>query len=246
MENLFELCIILLSWFIGGIVGGATGMGSVMVAMPLLTTVVEPGIAILVSCIVSLYAAGHQTVSYGRYVSWSDMPPMMIGMVPGCLLGVLLLMVASVQLLSLMVGLFIFCFVALQLNKKIANWQLSASKPIAAIAGGLFGFGSAAVAMGGPPLAIYVILRHWEPNQARGNMSLLWFVTSAVVCVMQLFAGMYTWAIFQIGLIGIVGTALGQCVGVCLGRRIDLVFLRRILLIFLTISAILLLRKAFL
>jgi len=246
MENLFELFIILLSWFIGGIVGGATGMGSVMVAMPLLTTVVEPGIAILVSCIVSFYAAGHQTVSYGRYVSWSDMPPMMLGMVPGCLLGVLLLMAASVQLLSLMVGLFIFCFVVLQLNRKIANWQLSSSKPVAALAGGVFGFGSAAVAMGGPPLAIYVMLRHWAPDQARGNMSLLWLVTSAVVCVMQLFAGMYTWAIFQIGLIGIVGTALGQCVGVRLGRRLDMVLFRRILLIFLSVSAILLLRRAFL
>ena len=42
-----------LAWFAGGVVGGATGLGSVMVAMPLMTAFLSPGDAVLVSCIVS-------------------------------------------------------------------------------------------------------------------------------------------------------------------------------------------------
>ena len=39
--------VVALGWFTGGIVGGATGMGSVMVSMPILMTVFPAGDAVL-------------------------------------------------------------------------------------------------------------------------------------------------------------------------------------------------------
>lgn len=244
MDALLTTLLIALSWFAGGIVGGATGMGSVMVAMPLLTTVISPGDAVLVSCIVSFYASIHQTMSYRKYFLWEDTWPLALGVIPGCLLGVLVLMVATMQMLSFMVCLCLVCFITMQLNRRIAQWRVSPARSIAAFAGGVFGFVTASVSMGGGPLAIYVMLRHWGPDRARGNMSFLWALTSITTCIIQAFAGLYTWPLLKIGFIGIVGTGLGQIVGVRLGRRIDQQLFRRILLIFLAISAAILFRRA--
>ena len=47
--------VVALGWFTGGIVGGATGMGSVMVSMPILMTVFPAGDAVLISCLCALY-----------------------------------------------------------------------------------------------------------------------------------------------------------------------------------------------
>ena len=49
--------VVALGWFTGGIVGGATGMGSVMVSMPILMTVFPAGDAVLISCLCALYGS---------------------------------------------------------------------------------------------------------------------------------------------------------------------------------------------
>jgi len=233
-----------LAWFAGGVVGGATGLGSVMVAMPLMTAFLSPGDAVLVSCIVSFYASIHQSVSYRRYLRWDDLKPMIAGSLPGCLLGVLVLRLAPVQVLELMVCAMLVCFVTMQISRRVAQWSVSAAWPIAMGAGGVFGFVSASVAMGGGPLAIYVMLRHWDPDRARANMSALWVFTSILTCVVQAGTGMYTLPVLHVGLAGILGTAMGQYIGVRLGRRIDLVLFRRLLLVFLTIAAVILFNRA--
>jgi uncharacterized membrane protein YfcA len=233
-----------LAWFAGGVVGGATGLGSVMVAMPIMTMAISPGDAVLVSCIVSFYASIHQSFSYRRALRLNDVKPLAVGALPGCLLGVLVLKVAPVQMLELMVCAMLVCFVGMQLNRRMAGWSISAAPSFAMGAGAVFGFVSASVAMGGGPLAIYVMLRHWDPDRARANMSALWVFTSVLTCVVQAGSGMYSLPLFQTGLIGIAGTAAGQLVGVRLGRRIDLVLFRRILLMFLSAAAVMLFCRA--
>ena len=244
MAELTTYILTALAWFAGGIVGGATGLGSVMVAMPLMTMAHSPGDAVLVSCIVSFYASIHQSCSYRRHLRRDDLKPLAIGAFPGCLLGVLVLKIAPVQVLEFMVCAMLICFVAMQLNKRMAQWSVSDAPSIAIGAGGVFGFVSGSVAMGGGPLAIYVMLRHWDPNRARANMSALWVFTSVLTCMAQAGAGMYTLPLLKIGLVGIAGTAAGQYIGVRLGRRIDLVLFRRILLLFLSAAAALLFSRA--
>lgn len=244
MAEITTYALMVLAWFAGGVVGGATGVGSVMVAMPLTTVVLSPGDAVLVSCIVSLYASIHQSLAYGRYLRWDDVKPLVVGTLPGCLLGVLVLKIAPVQVLELMVCAMLVCFVTMQLSKRMASWSVSAAPSIAMGTGAVFGFVSASVAMGGGPLAIYVMLRHWDPDRARANMSVLWIFTSVLTCAVQAGTGMYAFSHLKFGLIGILGTAMGQYIGVWLGRRIDLVLFRRILLVFLSAAALILFSKA--
>ncbi|MBR3881247.1 MAG: sulfite exporter TauE/SafE family protein [Mailhella sp.] len=244
MEFAWICFVVALGWFLGGIVGGSTGIGAIMVAMPLLTAVLSPLEAVLVSCLVGVYATLHMAWAYRKSCCWKDIRDLVVGSVPGCVLGGLVLKIASMQTLQLMVCFMLVCFVTMQMFRRFASYRLPESSVIGMAAGSVCGFVSASVAMVGAPLGIYVLLKGWDPDRARGNMSGFYVFTSAGAAIMQASAGLYTMPLFQIALAGIVGCFAGNVVGVWLGRRVDQVLFKRIVLAFLAFAAVTLFWRA--
>ena len=66
MDFVWTCFMVALGWVFGGIVGGATGIGAIMVAMPLMTAAVTPGEAVLVACLTGLYGTLHLSYSYRK------------------------------------------------------------------------------------------------------------------------------------------------------------------------------------
>ena len=106
--------VVALGWFTGGIVGGATGMGSVMVSMPILMPVFPAGDAVVISCLCALYGNIHLIMVYHKLASSKDVRELIIGCLPGCLLGTLVLKIAPVQVLELMVCAMLVCFIIMR------------------------------------------------------------------------------------------------------------------------------------
>lgn len=244
LDVLWPNIVIFFAWMLGGVVGGATGIGAIMVTMPILTTVLPPNNAVLISCIISLYGCTHLAIAYRRDCVWTDIRALGIGIVPGCILGVLALKVASVKTLELMISVMLATFVLLRLFRKVAGYRLPDSTPLGIAAGTACGFVAGSVAMVGAPLGIYALLRHWEPNRARGNMSGVYILTSLGAVVMQALSGLYTMEIFRIALVGMAGCALGQFAGVRLGRNITGAIFDRVIIAFLAVAAMLLFGRA--
>lgn len=46
MDNVWVNTAVFVGWLLGGIIGGATGIGAIMIAMPILTMVLAPGDAV--------------------------------------------------------------------------------------------------------------------------------------------------------------------------------------------------------
>ena len=84
MDNVWVNTAVFVGWLLGGIIGGATGIGAIMIAMPILTMVLAPGDAVLVSCLVGLYGCIHLALAYRRDCKWADIRDLGIGVVPGC------------------------------------------------------------------------------------------------------------------------------------------------------------------
>ena len=72
MDNVWVNTAVFVGWLLGGIIGGATGIGAIMIAMPILTMVLAPGDAVLVSCLVGLYGCIHLALAYRRDCKWAD------------------------------------------------------------------------------------------------------------------------------------------------------------------------------
>ena len=141
--------------------------------MPLMTAVLSPGDAVLVSCLTGLYGTVHLSYSYRKSCCWREIRDLVVGAVPGCFLGALVLRVASMQTLQLMVCAMLACFIAMQCFHKAASYRLPDSTLIGIAAGFACGFVSGSVAMVGAPLGIYVLMKHWSADRARGNMSVV-------------------------------------------------------------------------
>ena len=120
MDNVWVNTAVFVGWLLGGIIGGATGIGAIMIAMPILTMVLAPGDAVLVSCLVGLYGCIHLALAYRRDCKWADIRDLGIGVVPGCVVGVLALKIASVRSLELMISVMLAVFVLLRLFRGTA------------------------------------------------------------------------------------------------------------------------------
>ena len=155
MDFVWTCFMVALGWMFGGLVGGATGIGSIMVAMPLMTAVLTPGEAVLVSCLTGLYGTLHLSYSYRKACCWREIRDLAAGAVPGCVLGALVLRIASMQTLQLMVCAILVCFIGMQFFRRAATYRLPDSTIIGVVAGLICGFVSGSVAMVGAPLGIY-------------------------------------------------------------------------------------------
>ena len=215
-----------------------------MVAMPLAMLVVSPTESVLLSNLVGMYSSIHMGVAYHRSCVWKDVRGLVIGSFPGCVLGVLVLKVAPPQALQIMISAVLALFVLMQAFRRSASWQISESTSISIAVGVACGFVGGAVTMVGAPLGIYALLRHWNPDRARGNMSVFYVFTGIGAVAAQASAGLYDMHLLPIALAGMAACFVGQNIGIRLGRHLDQAIFRKILIFFLSLSAILLFLRA--
>ena len=153
-------------------------MGSVMVAMPILMTVFPAGDAVLISCLCALFGNIHLIMVYHKLANAKDVRELILGCIPGSLLGTLVLKFAPVQMLELMVCAMLVCFIVMRCRSSASACRLSESSAIGIGAGVVSGFVHSSVALSGAPLGIYALLRQWEPDRVRGNFSIFFFLIS--------------------------------------------------------------------
>ena len=244
MDTLLTCVVVFAAWTFGGVIGGVTGIGALMLAMPFLNMVLTPLDAVLVSTLIGVYAVIHLSIAYRKSICWRDIRDLVIGVFPGTIAGTMLLKVVSMQTLQLMVCSMLAIFVIIQSIKRFASYKLPESTPIAIFAGFICGAVGGSVAMVGAPLGIYILMKHWDPNRARGNMSGFYLFTSLCALVTQYCAGLYRLELLPPAFAGMVGCALGSYFGVRLGRRLDQKLFTRLVVIFLALAAVMLFWRA--
>lgn len=234
---------VFLGWFCGSVVGGATGLGAMMIALPILSLGIPASQAVLVSCLVGSVACIQLGWLYRKYVVWSDMKWMWIGCIPGCIFGALTLKVVPVDWLQLMISFMIFCFILVQLFSRKAQWKLGDSVAWNALAGFGGGFANASVSVVGVPVGIFVLLKRWDRDRARSCMSMFFLFSGWVTVASQWTAGLYDFSLVKLAAIGLAGSLIGQRLGFRIGRHLDQKLFVRVVLLFLSCAAVTLFYK---
>jgi len=245
MEGLEIYAAMFAGWALAGVAGGAAGVGTGMTAMPLLILLLQPADVILVATLGGFGAALHLTYAYRASFRWNDMKPLFMGSLPGIAAGALTLKAVSVPVLQLLLGFVLLSFIVFQFLRGRRLFTLPESPLTGLAAGFACGFTSASVAIPGAPLGVYVILRGWDTDRSRGNMSLYFVFIMGLSVLAQAMAGLCTMRILSIGLACAAGSMLGQCMGVRLGRGMDTSALHLLILFFICASAFMLLWRAF-
>jgi uncharacterized protein len=158
-------------------VQGALGFGLNLLAVPVLLLIdpsLVPGPMLVAGLFLSALVAGREVKAMDRRLGWA-----VLGLLPGTLLGLLLLVSVATDTLSVLLGLLVLVAVGLS----ALRWSPARSRPALVAAGAVSGFLGTAAAIGGPPLAL--LYADTPGPKLRSTLS-GFFVAAALVSVVAL------------------------------------------------------------
>ncbi len=170
------LCTIVIVLAFGG--EALFGFGGGLVAVPLLSLVIDVRESVVLVSIFQFFVGFLIFKSY-RSVAWSLMPPLILGMVGGVIVGVYSLSVMNLTVLRFMLATFILAF----LGRTYFASALAIEKPsfVSGTVSGFFGgFFQGCLSTGGPNLVIYLKKLVPDPKMFRATM-IFWLSLANII-----------------------------------------------------------------
>lgn len=117
---------------------------------------------------------------------------MIIGGLPGILLGAVFYRMTDDDMLRLLIGLVALLFVAWQLLPKSGVREANFSQPVGFLAGMVSGFTSFISHAGGPPAAMYLLSQKLDKTAYHATMTLVFWVINAAKVIPYAVLGIFT------------------------------------------------------
>ena len=199
-----------------GVSKGGFGSGAAFAASTILALFLEPGQALGVMLPLLMLIDVASLKPYWRRWHWPDARLLILGGVPGVLLGVALYRVADADLMRLLIGGISVAFVAWQFGRQ-SGWIRAARERLPGwaglLAGVVTGFTSFVSHAGGPPAALYLLSQRLDKTRYQACTVLTFWVLNMVKIVPYAFLGMFTWqtaaANLALAPFALLGTWLG-------------------------------------
>jgi hypothetical protein len=202
------ICFIL---FVAGWVQGVSGFGAGLIAIPLLTFIIDIKTAVPLCALVGTVIATYMTLQLRHSFDLKKIGPLCIGSIPGIALGATLLKTVPSNLIETLMGVFLIGYGLYNLLFIIPSRRLH--RRWGYLAGFLTGAIGAAFSAGGPPTIIYITLNNWTKNEIKATLSGFFCFASYIVIVAHLITGVTTLTVLKTFLISgpfiLLGTALG-------------------------------------
>lgn len=238
LPTLWELALVALSLFLGGLLKGATGAGTPILAIPAMSLLFDVRLAIVVMMAPNVLTNAWQGWQYrahlapGRF-TW----PLVLGGVLGVLIGTWLLASLPLHLLSLIVALAVFAYIGLRLARP--DWVLSfeVAQKLALPAGLAAGLLQGASGISVPAsLTFFNAIRLPRPVFI-GTISMLFVGFSTVQALALMLSGVARPQEIVLSVLAMGPIAVGMPVGAALARRLPPRLFDRAILILLAVIA---------
>lgn len=162
-----------------GVSKGGFGSGASFAATPIMALILEPGVALgLMLPLLMLMDFGALRPYWGGW-HWPSARAMILGAVPGVLLGVALWAVAPPDAFRLLIGVIAIAFVVFQIGQRTGAIRPPAREfgPRAGVfAGAVSGFTSFVSHAGGPAAAVYLLSRRLSKTEYQATTVLVFWV----------------------------------------------------------------------
>ncbi len=231
--------IFLATWFVGGFVTGISGMGGAMVAVPVLATFIPPAVLFPVSCLVTLTMCVYMAWVYHRDSIYGLIKKLVIGAIPGSLVGVWLLLYVKAQYIQLLTGTVMLFFVYIQFLRRHAAIVQREETTLKTL---LIGFGSGvlitSISFGGPLAAAYGLYLGWSQAQTMGILNVFALFGFTIAAIFQASAGLYTAEVLNLAATGALATVLGAICATPFAKKIPLNIFRLMILTIITCGGV--------
>ncbi|MDO5673524.1 MAG: sulfite exporter TauE/SafE family protein [bacterium] len=224
-----------------GVVQGLTGFGSGLVAIPLLTLMIDIKLAVGLCILHNMIITSSMAYDLRRHFEWSKILPLLIGSIPGVLLGAYWFKHVNpnwleIFLAVLLIGYSIF-------NLLFRPKPLYLSSVWGYIAGFFTGAISSVISAGGPPSIIYATLTGWKKEEMKATLTGFFLYYGFFTVVVFYLGGNFgpgTWLLFAITAPFVF---LGTLLGSRFGKRINQqTYLRMVYILLIVMGLIMLLQ----
>lgn len=178
-----------------GVSKGGFGSGAAFAGASILALVVEPGLALGVMLPMLMLIDVATLGPYWRKWRWPETRLLILGALPGVVLGAALYRVADADVFRVLIGVISLAFVVWQVGRA-RGWIAARSRPLGqgagAVTGLVAGFTSFVSHAGGPPAAVYLLSRGMTKTEYQASTVLLFWVINVAKFVPYAFLGMFT------------------------------------------------------
>ncbi|MEO1173971.1 MAG: sulfite exporter TauE/SafE family protein [Myxococcota bacterium] len=199
-----------------GVSKGGFGSGASFAAAPLLALAIPPQLAVgvLLPLLMVMDVTGLR--AYWRRWDWPNARALMIGAVPGVLVGLALFRVTSADGVRLLIGLVAIGFVAFSVAKS-AGWIAPAARAFSSLRAGAWGavagFTSFVSHAGGPPASIHLLSQNLDKGTYQATTVVVFFWVNLLKVGPYIGLGLITWdtvlANVLLAPVAVAGTWLG-------------------------------------
>ncbi|MEO3812179.1 sulfite exporter TauE/SafE family protein [Sphaerisporangium sp. B11E5] len=158
--------------FVGAVVQGGVGFGLGLMAAPVIT-VLDPSVMPGAVQIVNLSLPVFTLAAEWRGVDWRGLGFALLGRLPGSLLGAVIVVHVSTQVLGVFVGTMVLVAVAVTATA-VAVPRTGATLGAAGFVSGVTG---TATGIGGPPMGL--VYQHAKGRQIRATLAMFFFLSAA-------------------------------------------------------------------
>lgn len=218
-------------------VQGSIGIGFNIISVPILA-LVDPVLAPVPQLVVSLPLSISTMTRERAEIDFGGAGWVLAGRIPGALLGLALLAVASPTALDLLLAAFVLGAVAVLAT----GWQVRRSPPIDFTAGVAAGTTGLVASMGGPPLAL-LFARERGPT-LRATLGMIFTVGVTVSLITRTIGGEITRVGVQIGALLVLPSLVGFMVSTALLSRVEGAVVRKGVFVLSSLAAVGLIGRA--
>ncbi len=213
------ILIVAAAWFLGGFINGVSGVGAAMVALPLVTSVMDMQEAVPSSCLIGSIVAAYIAWIYRRDCHIISVWPMLLGCLPGVLTGVWVLKFVPGSWLQAGLGSLLLVYIFWQYFF-IPSVRYRESQALGLLAGFGAGFANGAVSFSGPPVVMYALMVGWNKETTRGNLGAFFLAIAIVTCSALAFTGFFTPTTLTAVKYGAPGAILGLLTSIPVAQKI--------------------------
>jgi uncharacterized membrane protein YfcA len=160
---------LLLIFLVAGFTQGVTGFGFGLLAIPLLSLLIDIKTAVPLCSLLGMLITGYLTLRLRKHIDRRKILPLLFGCIPGVAAGTLVLKKAPAELLSLLMGIMLIGYALYRLYGKQQPRSIHARWGY--VAGFFTGAIASAFSAGGPPTIIYTTLRGWDKDGIKATLS---------------------------------------------------------------------------
>ena len=206
-------------FLLAGFVQGLTGFGSALVAIPLLSLIIDIKTAVPLCTLNGLIITSYLAWSLRNHLSLDKIYPLLIGSVPGVLVGVTLLKEVDSTFIRIGIGVLLISYSLY--NLLVTPRPLNPGRGWGYLAGFLTGTISAAFSAGGPPTIIYTTMTSWKKEEIKATLSGFFISSGLFTATAHAVSGLTTLTTLEMLAVTAPAVLAGTTLGALVSGRIN-------------------------